>query len=258
MDLNLTGRKVLVTGASKGIGLAVAQGFAAEGCDVVLVARTRQTLEAAAAGIRSRHNVGVDILACDLAAAGSARTLVEACPQIDILVNNAGAIPGGPIDAIDEAAWRQAWDLKVFGYINLCREYLARMRARKSGVIANVIGLAASRPMYDYVAGSAGNTALVALTRSLGSKSVDDNVRVFGVNPPATATDRMVSLARTRAQERFGDPERWRDTLTGLPFGRPATPEEIADMVVFLASDRASYVSGVVYDIDGGQASRNG
>lgn len=258
MDLKLAGSKVLVTGASKGIGLAVAGAFAAEGCNVVLVARTRETLETAQQSIRQRHNVGVDIMALDIATAGSAAQLVEAFPDIDILVNNAGAIPGGHIEAVTEEIWRQAWELKVFGYVNLCRLYFARMKARREGVIANVIGLAATRMMFDYIAGSTGNAALAAFTRALGSKSVDANVRVFGVNPPMTATDRMVTLAKTRAGDQFGDPERWRETLKGLPFDRPATPEEIADTVVFLASPRASYISGVVLDIDGGSASRNG
>ncbi|MGE0153284.1 MAG: short-chain dehydrogenase/reductase [Reyranellaceae bacterium] len=257
MDLKLAGSKVLVTGASKGIGLAVASAFAAEGCSVTLVARTEATLQAAQQQIRQRHNVGVETMALDIAAAGSAERIVSAFPDIDILVNNAGAIPGGDIAAITEDIWRKAWELKVFGYVNLSRQYFARMKARKSGVIANVIGLAATRMMFDYIAGTMGNAGLAAFTKALGSKSVDHNVRVFGVNPPLTETDRMVTLARTRAQDQLGDPERWRETLKGLPFDRPATPEEIADAVVFLASPRASYVSGIVLDIDAGSASRN-
>ncbi len=257
MDLKLAGSKVLVTGASKGIGLAVANGFAAEGCSVVLVARTEAALQAAQQQIRQRHNVGVEIMALDIATAGSAEKIVAAYPDIDILVNNAGAIPGGNLEAVTEPVWRQAWELKVFGYVNLCRQYLARMQQRRSGVIANVIGLAATRLMFDYIAGTMGNAGLAAFTKALGSKSVDHNVRVFGVNPPMTATDRLVTLSRTRAQEQFGDAERWRETLKGLPFDRPATPEEIADTVLFLASPRASYISGIVLDIDGGSASRN-
>jgi 3-oxoacyl-[acyl-carrier protein] reductase len=235
----------------------VASSFAAEGCNVVLVARTEAALQAAQQQIRQRHNVGVEILALDISASGSAEKIIDAFPDIDILVNNAGAIPGGNIEAITEQIWRQAWELKVFGYVNLCRQYFTRMKARQSGVIANVVGLAATRMMFDYIAGTMGNAGLVAFTKALGSKSVDHNVRVFGVNPPATATDRLITLGRTRAQEQFGDPERWRETLKGLPFDRPATPEEIADAVVFLASPRASYVSGIVLDIDGGSASRN-
>lgn len=257
MELGLAGKTVLITGASKGIGRAVAESFAAAGCNLVLVSRTQAALEKAQGEIRDRHNVGVSIKAMDLSQSGSATALAMAFPDIDILVNNAGAIPGGPIDVVTEPVWREAWQLKVFGYINLSREYFARMAQRKSGIIANVIGLAATRPMFDYIAGTTGNAALVAFTKALGSKSVDSGVRVFGVNPPSTSTDRLVTLSRTRAQQQFGDPERWQETLKGLPFGRPATPEEIADMVVFLSSDKAGYVSGVVLDVDAGIGSRN-
>jgi len=257
MELGLAGKTVLITGASKGIGKAVAESFAGEGCNVVLVARTQAALEAAQGEIRGRYNVGVSIKAIDMSQIGSATALAKEFPAIDILVNNAGAIPGGSIDMVQEPTWREAWQLKVFGYINLSREYFARMAQRKSGVIANVIGLAATRPMFDYIAGTTGNAALVAFTKALGSKSVDQGVRVFGVNPPSTSTDRLITLSRTRAQKEFGDPERWQETLKGLPFGRPATPKEIADMVVFMASDRAGYVSGVVLDVDAGIGSRN-
>jgi NAD(P)-dependent dehydrogenase (short-subunit alcohol dehydrogenase family) len=257
MELALAGKSVLITGASKGIGRAVAESFAGEGCNVVLVARTQSALETAQNEIRARYNVGVRIHAIDMSQSGSAQALADEFPDIDILVNNAGAIPGGAIDAINEPIWREAWQLKVFGYINLCREYFGLMSKRKQGIIANVIGLAATRPMFDYIAGTTGNAALVAFTRALGSKSVDQGVRVFGVNPPSTSTDRLITLSRTRAQQQFGDPERWQETLKGLPFGRPATPQEIADMVVFLSSDRAGYVSGVVLDIDAGIGSRN-
>lgn len=257
MELGLAGKTVLITGASKGIGKAVAESFAGEGCNVVLVARTQAALEAAQGEIRGRYNVGVSIKAIDMSQIGSATALAKEFPDIDILVNNAGAIPGGSIDMVQEPTWREAWQLKVFGYINLSREYFARMAQRKSGVIANVIGLAATRPMFDYIAGTTGNAALVAFTKALGSKSVDSGVRVFGVNPPSTSTDRLITLSRTRAQKEFGDPERWQETLKGLPFGRPATPREIADMVVFMASDKAGYVSGVVLDVDAGIGSRN-
>jgi NAD(P)-dependent dehydrogenase (short-subunit alcohol dehydrogenase family) len=257
MELALAGKTVLITGASKGIGRAVADSYAAEGCDLVLVARTQTALETAQSELRGRYNVGVSIRAMDMSQPGSAITLAGHFPDIDILVNNAGAIPGGSIDVVNEAIWREAWQLKVFGYINLCREYFALMGARRSGIIANVIGLAATRPMFDYIAGTTGNAALVAFTKALGSKSVDSGVRVFGVNPPSTSTDRLVTLSRTRAQQQFGDPERWQETLRGLPFGRPATPQEIADMVVFLSSDKAGYVSGVVLDVDAGIGSRN-
>lgn len=256
MDLGLKGATALVTGGSRGIGLATARAFAAEGCNLHLVARGEDALKAARAAILASHRVDVTIHALDLSRGDNARTLMERCPDIDILVNNAGAIPAGDLEAIDEARWRAAWDLKVFGYINLTRACLPCMRARGHGVIVNVIGLAGEMPTADYVCGSAGNAALMAFTRAVGARSVDFGVRVLGVNPTRTATDRLVTLARAKAADHLGDAERWRETLTDLPFGRPADPEEVGDVVVFLASPRCSYVSGSVVTVDGGALHR--
>ena len=259
MDLHLAGRTVLVTGGSKGIGLAVAKAFAAEGCRLHIAARTRADLERAAHAIKATVNVSVETHDIDLARPGAPAALAERCGDLDILVNNAGAIPGGTIATIDEARWRDAWDLKVFGYVNLARAVYERMKARRSGVILNVIGLAAERPSASNIAGSTGNAALVAFTRGLGGSSLDDGIRVLGVNPGFVETDRMVTLLKTRAQQTLGDPERWRELMAQmkLPLGRPARPEEVADVVVFLASPRAGYVSGTVVTIDGGAGVRS-
>jgi NAD(P)-dependent dehydrogenase (short-subunit alcohol dehydrogenase family) len=258
MELNLRGKTALVTGASKGIGLAIAHLLAEEGCSLHLVARTEAALQAARQAIQSRHNVGVSLHPLDLAVGSSVDRLAEACgADTDILVNNAGAIPGGALDMIDERKWRDAWDLKVFGYVNMTRAFLARMKARGGGVIVNVVGLAGEKHDYGYVAGSAGNASLIAFTRAVGSRSIDDGVRVVGVNPGATETDRIVTLMRTRAEREFGDPTRWLDYMKKLPLGRAAKPEEIAGLVAFLASERAAYISGVVYTVDGGAGARN-
>ena len=129
MELGLRGRRALVTGASKGIGLGCAEALAAEGCDLALVSRTEADLRAAQARLRAAHNVAVEVRALDLSESRSVDTLAADFPDIDILVNNAGAIPGGTLEEIDEARWRAAWDLKVFGYINMCRRFYALMRA---------------------------------------------------------------------------------------------------------------------------------
>ena len=218
---------------------------------------TPDTLEQAAETLRG-EGADVAIYPSDLAASGSAADLLEAAGLPDILVNNAGAIPGGDVGVVDEARWREAWDLKVFGYINLCRAAYAGMKARRSGVIVNVTGLAADKPDFNYIAGTAGNASLNAFTRALGSYALEDGVRVVAVSPGAVATDRLIGLMRTRAETETGDPERWQSMLSGLPLGRAATVEEVADVVAFMASDRAGWVTGTVITVDGGHGVRGG
>jgi len=252
MDLNLSGKSVLITGGSKGLGLAMAWRFASEGCHLHLAARSQALLADAADAIKRRHAVKVNTVAVDLARSGSASRVVEACGDVDILVNNAGDIPSGSLEAVDEERWRAGWDSKVFNYINLSREYFGRMKARRAGVIVNVTGIAGDLLDASYLAGSVGNAAMAAFTKALGSTSHQFGVRVVGINPGACATERYERLARAKAQERHGDPERWREALSTLPFGRAASPDEIAVAVVFLASPLSAYTTGAILTIDGG------
>src|SRR3954465_9508556 len=159
MDLELAGRRALITGGSKGIGFATASRLVAEGCNVVLAARSQDELAAAAAALRKIAKADVQTFALDTADAAQRDALVAAFPAIDILINSAGAIPGGSLEAMDDQRWRAAWDVKVFGYINLTRAYLSAMKRRKTGVIVNVIGIAGERLDANYLAGSAGQAA---------------------------------------------------------------------------------------------------
>jgi hypothetical protein len=252
VDLGLAGKQALITGASKGIGAAIAEALAAEGCGVVLVARSADALAAQADAIRARVNVPVATHAADLAAPGAAQAVADAHPEIDILVNNAGAIPGGDLLSVGDEILRAAWELKLFGFVGLARAAYARMKARRAGVILNIIGAAGERPDAGYIAGSTANAALMAFTRSLGQESLDHGVRVLAINPGPVATERLVTLQRKRAADEFGDAERWRDYFRKMPGGRPAEPAEIAAAAAFLASPRSSYTSGVVLTIDGG------
>ncbi len=256
MDLGLKGKTALVTGGSKGIGRAVAEALAAEGCALHLAARTEADLARAQGEIEAAHGVAVAIHPLDLSLGDNARRLAAAVGEIDILVNNAGAIPGGDIVAVDEATWRRAWDLKVHGYINLIREIYPAMCARGRGVIVNVIGNAGARPRAGYIAGSVGNAGLMALTLALGAESLDHGVRVVAINPGPIETERLVALQRTAAERELGDAERWRELMKRLPAGRPGTPEECAQVVAFLASERASWISGCVIPVDGGGGAR--
>ena len=255
MDLHLTGRKALVTGASKGIGFAIARRLAAEGCRLALISRDEGRLEAARSAIRAEApGANIAILAADVAHDASAALLADAHGDADILVNNAGAIPQGTLQEVDQQRWREAWDLKVFGFIGVTRAFYTRMAARRAGVIINIIGMGGERLDAHYITGAAGNASLMAFTRALGGASPRDGVRVVGINPGPIATDRMETRLRAHAQRQFGDAERWRELTADMPFGRPGAPEEIAAAAAFLASDCSAYTTGTILTIDGGLA----
>jgi NAD(P)-dependent dehydrogenase (short-subunit alcohol dehydrogenase family) len=186
---------VLVTGGSKGIGRACAEVLAQEGCEVLVAARNP------ASGPRAKP--------IDISQRGAAETLAEWAGDLDILVNNAGATPGGDLLKVDEETWRRAWDLKVFGYINLTRAVYAKMKAKGRGVIVNILGNAGERLNAAYIAGSTANAGLMAFTRTLGGVSHADGIRVLGINPGPVATDRLLSLYKQMAQTKLGDASRY-------------------------------------------------
>jgi 3-oxoacyl-[acyl-carrier protein] reductase len=256
MELNLKGRTALVTGGSRGIGLGVARMLAAEGCNLHLASINPANLEAARKDITSAHRVNVTIHAMDLAKTENAVKLAQACGPLDILINNAGAIPHGTITATDDKSWRDGWDLKVFGYINLTREIYREMCAKRRGVIVNVIGINGERPDPNAMSGTMANAGLMAMTRALGVESVNHGVRVVAVNPGGTETDRQVVRWKARAEKELGDANRWRELTTGFPLGRLASVDEVAAMVVFLCSERSGYTSGTVVTVDGGLSGR--
>ena len=177
-------------------------------------------------------------------------------PEIDILVNNAGAIPTGSIDDLTDEQWRVGWELKVWGYIDLTRRYYQSMRRRGGGVIINNIGAAGERHDYGYVAGSTANAALMAFTRIVGSESIDHGVRIVGFNTGLVETPRFVETFRKKAEARLGSADEWRQLTKDYPGGRAATPAEVADAIIFLASERSSFTSGTIMTVDGGISRR--
>ncbi|UOZ03743.1 short-chain dehydrogenase/reductase [Amycolatopsis sp. WQ 127309] len=246
MDLDLRGRRALVTGASKGIGAAIAEALAGEGCHLHLAARSADALEARAHELREAYGVEVTVHVVDLRVAADLERLAAATTDAGILVNNAGDIPAGSLDQVGPEQWRHAWDLKVFGYVDLTRLVYARLREAGHGVIVNVIGTGGERPTAGYIAGGAGNAALMAFTRALGGVGPRDGVRVVGVNPGPVATERIAAMRAANADVDA--------SFAALPSGRVAEPREVADLVTFLASDRAGYISGTIVTIDGGRA----
>ncbi len=168
-----------------------------------------------------------------------------------MLVNNAGSIPPGTLLQVDDARWRAAWDLKVFGFIGLTRALYPVLKTR-SGVVVNVIGAAGESFDPNYITGSTGNAALMAFTRALGRAAPADGMRVVGINPGPVATERMEMLLRARAERELGDPALWMTLTAPMPFGRAASPEEIAAAVAFLASPCSGYTTGTILTINGG------
>ena len=251
MDLQLSGKRALITGGSKGIGRAAALSLAAEGCDLLLAARDPAVLDQAAGLIRGRYQVQVGTAPADLSQTAEVARLAALAGPLDILVNCAGAIPPGNLLQVDDAAWRAAWDLKVFGFIGLTRALYPTLKAG-GGTVVNVIGAAGESFDPNYITGSAGNAALMAFTRALGRAAPADGMRVVGINPGPVATERMEMLNRARAQRELGDPDRWTELTSKMPFGRAATPGEIGDAVAFLASPRSGYTSGAILTINGG------
>ena len=262
LDLDLAGRRAVITGASAGIGAAIARRLAAEGMHLWLAARSgdrlRELAAELAAELGGEHGIEATPLALDLSSSEAQGELAAAAAEADVLVNNAGAIPAGTLEQVDEATWRASWDLKLFGAINLSRLLYPRMRERGRGVILNITGTAADRPAATYIAGASANAALAAFTRALGGDSPRDGIRVLGLSPGPVATERIRDLLGQRAATELGDAGRFAEVLGPLPFDRMASVEEVADLAAFLISDRSAYTSGTIVTLDGGLMHRDG
>lgn len=256
LETNLKGKKAVITGASEGIGRAIAQILAKEGVNLCLSARTASRLDQLKSELQDTYGVVVETYPLDLSQSDQQTALSSACSNADILINSAGAIPKGKIHEILEPEWREAWDLKVFSTINLCRDFYGFMKARGNGVILNIIGNGGEKPVSDYIVGSTGNAALMAFTRALGGDAPKDGLRVVGLNPGPVATEKLVKMMKKAASDKFGDENRYEELFKPLGFGRAATVEEIANMAAFLVSDLSSYTTGTILTVDGGMINK--
>jgi NAD(P)-dependent dehydrogenase (short-subunit alcohol dehydrogenase family) len=257
MELGLRGKTAAVTGASKGIGRAIARALAEEGVDVAICARTAADIERAAAEIADATGSAVHPLAADLSQAEDverfAAFALARLGRVDILVNNAGAIPAGTLERLDDETWHAAYDLKLWGYIRLSRALLPGMKERRSGAILNIIGNAGRQPSAGYIAGGPANAALMNFTKGLAADAGPHGVRVNAINPGPIRTERLVAMNAVRAREQGLSPEDVeRGAARGIPLGRVGLPEEVASAAVFLVSDAASFVHGAILPVEGG------
>jgi NAD(P)-dependent dehydrogenase (short-subunit alcohol dehydrogenase family) len=257
MDLELGEKTALVTGGSKGIGRAVAQVLSAEGARVAICARDKAALEKAAGEIRAttgREVVAISANLADLAEVErTVRTARERLGRIDILVNNAGAIRGGSFLEIPDAQWSDDWSLKLLGYIRMARAVFPLMQEQGGGRIINVVGAAARNPAPTYLTGGAANAALINFSKGLADLGAPHRILVTAVSPAATATARWESLIEQQAKASGKSAEALRaESLAPYKLGRMASPEDVADLVCFLASARASFLTGICITVDGG------
>lgn len=258
MDFDLTGKTALITGASKGIGRATAEQLADEGCDLVIVSRTETDITATATRIAERSGRKVTGLAADMGDPDQVRRAVDdaltALGHIDLLVTCAGSSPGGLLEELTEEQWAGSMQLKFLGYVRTVQAVIGHMRERGQGSIVLVVGNDGLKPSFWEMTAGAANAADINFASSVAEQYGPHGIRCNTVNPGPVATDRWDGLEKALARDKKITQDQAHDlTLRSLPLGRICTPEEVANLVVFLASPRASYVNGAHVPIDGAQ-----
>jgi len=252
MDLNLTGRVVLITGGSKGIGLACARAFLAEGAKVAIASRARENLERAAQSLGPVAWVAADLTRPE-AGSEAVRAVESKLGPVDVLVNSAGAAKRTLPEDLDAQAWHAAMDAKYFTYIHAMQAVLPAMAARGAGNVVNIIGMGGKVATSYHLPGGAANSALMLATVGLANVYGPKGIRINAINPGATLTDRVKEALKLEAQVRkTSEEEVLAQGQARVPLRRYASAEEVADVALFLASDKASYVTGALIPMDGG------
>ncbi|WP_178022022.1 SDR family NAD(P)-dependent oxidoreductase [uncultured Paenibacillus sp.] len=255
MDLGLQGKRAIITGGSKGIGLATALALAAEGAQVAIVARGEGPLREAAAALRAKTGIEPLILVADVASGGEARRAVEQAAEhfggLDILVNNAGTSAAGPFEQVEAETWGADLDLKVLGAVNFSRAAVPHLRKAGGGAILNVTAISGKAPGSSSLPTSVSRAAGLALTKAMSKDLAADRIRVNAVCIGLVRSDQIERKWRQAAPdltwEQFAT-----DPRHGIPLGRIGHTEEAAKVIAFLVSEAASYVTGTAVNIDGG------
>jgi len=257
MELGLSGRAAVVSGASRGIGKAIAHALAEEGAKVAICARHEDNLRIAEREIEASTGAEVLGVKADVNSVEDIRMLVtktyNTFGRIDILVNNTGGPPSKPFLATSEEDWRSAFNQLFMSVVFACQEVAAYMKKARWGRIINMNSMAAKQPVENLILSNSLRAGIIALTKTLSNEFAEYNILVNSVCPGFTLTDRVKELAQAESQRTgraTGDIVQ--DMAKTIPLRRLAQPREIADLVVFLASERASFITGATYQVDGG------
>jgi len=256
VDLGLDGKVVLITGGSKGIGLACAHAFAHEGAKVAIASRSEENLERARDAL-GKEGFSVVAIRADLAHAQDATRMAAATEQalgaVDVLINSAGAARRHAMEDYGEEAWRQGMDAKYYPYINAMDAVRPGMMKRGRGAIVNIIGNGGKRAQPTHLSGGAANAALMLVTTGMAHALGRSGIRVNGINPGSTFTERVNQALQLDAKAQgISQEETLKRNQAQIPLGRYGRPEEVAAVALFLASEQASYVTGAIIPMDGG------
>ncbi|MHC1736552.1 MAG: SDR family oxidoreductase [Ignavibacteriaceae bacterium] len=257
MNLGLEKKVVLVTAASKGIGKAIAQGFVAEGSDVIITSRSVENLHTTAREIEAAFNKKVDVIRCDLNIKEDIHSafmfITEKYGRLDVLVNNCGGPSAGFFDDLPDESWEFAYKQVLMSAVRLTKLALPVMKKNKWGRIINITSVSALQPVDNLILSNTFRSGLTAFSKTLSEQVAKEGITINNVAPGYTLTDRVNELVKKRAEQNsVSEDEVLAGMVKNIPMTRMASPEEIASSVAFLASERASYITGVTLHVDGG------